>query len=120
MVTGNGNIDAEGIEPAPMVGDVFHSECCYSGVYHSFYEVVGVSATGRTVKLRELAADDMGGESWRWSSCPTPGRYLGDVVLTRRVLVDSDGRLAVNVSKYGTLAKRIDPSGASFESMDLS
>ena len=80
------------------VGEIIDDVCCYYGIYHSFYEVVRVSESGKTVWLRPIDYyRSYGANNWETGKLPRPGVYVGEKVLRRKVHENG----GVNISRYG-------------------
>lgn len=77
--------------PPIKVGDVFYSTFGYDATLYDFFEVVGVSATGKTVTVRKLRQETKPGYGYcDWQCRPVPGDYVG-----------KPERHAVKVALYG-------------------
>lgn len=60
------------------VGDIFAGSYGYDATLWEFYEVTKVSASGKTVWVRELAHETTSGYGYNdWKCRPIPGNYVG-------------------------------------------
>ncbi len=60
------------------VGDIFAGSYGYDATLWEFYEVTKVSASGKTVWVRELAHETTSGYGYNdWKCRPIPGEYVG-------------------------------------------
>ena len=73
-------------ETAPIrVGDVFYASWGYDQTNVDFYQVVGVTASGKSVRLRKIAAERVGeGGGPSEHVRPAIDQFVDDKVLTRR------------------------------------
>lgn len=64
--------------PPVKVGDIFAGSFGYDATLWDFFEVVDVSATGKTVTVRELKHETKAGYGYNdWKCRPVPGSYVG-------------------------------------------
>lgn len=73
--------------PTVEVGDVFSSSWGYEMTNVDFYEVVGLSPSGKSVRLRRIAAETVPGSEGNMSChvIARPGVFIRDEVTTKRL-----------------------------------
>ena len=83
------------------VGDIFYTSWGYDQTNVDFYEVVGLTPSGKSVKLHSIAATSFDGRSR-----PCPGVFTTDVwgtkgkTLTRRLTRGYQGRPTVKITDH--------------------
>lgn len=103
------------------VGNVLHSVYGYDMVINDYYEVVEVSASGKTVKIRPLrklydaSPNDIAG-CRAFPDLTSEERFTGDME-THRVLTRWDGEPYVRLSSY-EVASLLDLKDAVYGSME--
>lgn len=103
------------------VGNVLHSVYGYDMVVNSYYEVVEVSASGKTVKIRPLrklydaSPNDIAG-CRAFPDLTSEERFTGDME-AHRVLASWDGKPYVRLSSY-EVASLLDLKDAVYGSME--
>ena len=86
--------------PSVKVGDVFYSSWGYDQTNADFYQVVGLTPSGKSAKLRMIAATK-GPDSTRLYPVPGSFRGWGDKpseTITRRLKTGYKGEPSVNIS----------------------
>ncbi len=93
------------------VGDVLESSFGYDATLYDFYQVVRVSASRKTVWLRELRQETkpMNGCPCGWYCRPVVGSFRSDAAEERHTVQWWDGEPYVKVG-YGTVASPCDPN----------
>lgn len=84
------------------VGDFFYTSWGYDQTNVDFYEVVGITPSGKSVKVRQVcqAGADSGGPSDRVT--PLRGQWFGEEILTKRLQRSDYEGWAFHVASYAT------------------
>ena len=83
------------------VGDIFYTSWGYDQTNVDYYEVVGLTPSGKSVKLHSIAATAHDGRSY-----PLPGAFTTDVwgtkgkTLTKRLTSGYQGRPSVKITDH--------------------
>lgn len=97
------------------VGSIFRSSFGYDMTIVEYFEVVGFTPSGKSVKVREIGYEVVEGDAGYTGSCrPVPGAFLEDKpVLTKR-LGGSPGHWSIKIESYGRWAYLEDPDRTSY------
>lgn len=98
------------------VGDIFASSWGYDQTNVDFYEVVGVTPSGKSVRLVPIASEVVSGDAYSERVRAVPGSAAADArPFTKRLRFYSDGSAVVSLTSYST-AWRIDPGETRYQS----
>lgn len=87
------------------VGTVLRESWGYDQTNIDYYQVIEVSASGRTCVIREIAARSVEGEQWATGSCwPLANEFIGAPM--RKVIGQGD---SVKVREWGSWARPWEP-----------
>lgn len=79
------------------VGDFFYSSWGYDQTNIDFYKVVGITPSGKSVKVRQWSSKRVGGSEY--SDSMVPGESAQGPVMTKR-LSDINGRASFTLTSY--------------------
>jgi hypothetical protein len=82
------------------VGAIFVSSWGYDQTNINYYEVVALTASGKSIRVREVAQRVTDSTSGLEYVVPVAGEYLSDEVLTRRVGSNYDGGHSIRINDY--------------------
>lgn len=87
------------------IGTILYRSWGYDQTNINYYQVVGMSPTGKTVKIREIAQIDRGASGpMSGKTRAVPGAWIGDRPMTRRVNMGYRGQPGVNFNSYSSLS----------------
>lgn len=82
------------------VGDIFYSSWGYDQTNVDFYEVVGLTPSGKSVKVRRIGNKYVSGDTWTGTVIADPDHVLSDKVVTKRLRKGYQGIWSFNVASY--------------------
>ena len=104
-------------EVAPVkVGDIFASSWGYDETHVDFYEVVGITPSGKSVRVVPIGKEIVEGEGTAYTRVKAiPGSFDSDAVpVTKRVRFSSYGGEVIKINSY-TSAWRTSPEATHYE-----
>jgi hypothetical protein len=103
-------------EFAPVkVGDIFASSWGYDQTNVDFYEVVGVTASGKSVRVVPIGKDTTYAEGYYTKVTPVPGSFDPDAVpVTKRVRFTRYDDAVIKITSYAS-AYRVSPDVEKYE-----
>ena len=80
------------------IGDIFHSTWGYDMTHNEYYQVVGITPSGKSVKVRKLESVKTVGV-WQGQEEPLENKFI-DKPKTKRLLESYDGKPALKMKSY--------------------
>lgn len=83
------------------VGDIFHCSWGYDMTINDYYQVVGLTPSGKSVKVRKLNKELVNsGEYFQGREMPIKDNFATDNILTKRLSTDYAGNPDIKITSY--------------------
>jgi len=83
------------------VGDIFHCSWGYDMTINDYYQVVGLTPSGKSVRLRKLNKELVSsGEYFQGREMPIKDDFANDNVMTRRLGISYMSTPQIKISEY--------------------